>query len=40
MMEQDIRDVQEGRVQRVCVPGRYVVWREGESVRVELKECH
>lgn len=38
-MEQDIRDVQEGRVQRACVPGRYVVWRDIEGVRVELKVC-
>lgn len=39
MIEQDILDVQEGRVQRACIPGRYVVWREGEGVRVELKNC-
>jgi len=36
-MERAIRDVSAGRVQRICAPGLWVVWREGDAVRVEVK---
>lgn len=37
MMENAIRDVSAGRVQRVCAPGLWVVWRDETGVRVEIK---
>jgi hypothetical protein len=36
-MENAIKDVSAGRVERVCVPGLWVVWRDGERVCVEIK---
>jgi hypothetical protein len=36
-MEQAIEDVSESRAQRICAPGLWVVWREGDRVCVELK---
>jgi hypothetical protein len=35
-MEQAIRDVNAGRVSRVCAPGEWRVWRDGNAVRVEV----
>lgn len=37
MMEQAIRDVCAGHVQRVCAPGLWIVWRDEAGVRVEVK---
>lgn len=36
-MEQAIRDVSAGRVGRICAPGKWVVWREGDRVCVQFK---
>jgi hypothetical protein len=36
-MERAIRDVSAGRAGRICVPGQWVVWREGDRICVELK---
>lgn len=33
-MERAIRDVSAGRAERICVPGQWVVWRDGDAVRV------
>jgi hypothetical protein len=35
-MEQAIRDVAAGRMERVCAPGQWRVWRDGDAVRVEV----
>lgn len=35
-MEQAIQDVREGRAERICRIGQWVVWRDGKSVRVEV----
>lgn len=35
-MERAIRDVSAGRVQRVCAPGLWVVWRDEAGVRVKV----
>jgi hypothetical protein len=35
-MEQAIRDVSAGRVERECAPGEWKVWRDGGAVRVEV----
>lgn len=32
-MLEAIRDVKAGRSERICAPGRWVVWREGAGVR-------
>jgi hypothetical protein len=31
-----IRDVAAGRCQRICAPGKWRVWREGEQVKFEV----
>ena len=36
-MEQAIRDVSAGHMERICAPGQWVVWREGDRVCVEIK---
>ena len=36
-LEQALADVEAGRVERVCAPGQWVVWREGERVCAEVK---
>ena len=36
-MEQAIRDVSAGRAERICAPGKWVVWRDETGVRVEVK---
>ena len=36
-LEQALADVEAGRVDRVCAPGHWVVWREGERVCSEVK---
>ena len=36
-MEQAIRDVAAGHMERICAPGLWLVWREGERVCVEIK---
>jgi hypothetical protein len=35
-VEQAIADVEAGRVQRVCVPGKWRVWRECDTVHIEV----
>lgn len=35
-LAQALADVEAGRVERVCAPGKWVVWREGSSVMVEI----
>lgn len=35
-MENAIRDVSANRAQRICAPGQWVVWREGDAVRVRV----
>jgi hypothetical protein len=35
-LDEAIADVRAGRVQRVCSPGQWLVWREGDEVRVEI----
>ena len=32
-----LADVRAGRVQRICAPGLWVVWREGDATRFEVK---
>jgi hypothetical protein len=29
-----------GRVQRICAPGRWIVWREGHAVLSKLRGRH
>ena len=36
MMERAIRDVAAGHAERICAPGQWVVWREGDAVRVRV----
>lgn len=31
-LEQAIADVRKGHAQRICSPGKWVVWREGAAV--------
>ena len=31
-LDQALVDVEAGRVERVCAPGKWVVWRDGEMV--------
>jgi len=35
-MEQAIKDVQANRASRICAPGQWVVWRDGERVCVQV----
>jgi len=35
-MEQAIRDVLAGHAQRICVPGQWRVWRDGDEVKYEI----
>ena len=35
--DQALADVEAGRVERVCAPGRWVVWRNGDRVCLEMK---
>jgi hypothetical protein len=35
-VEQAIADVEAGRAQRIAVPGKWRVWREGNRVCVEM----
>jgi hypothetical protein len=35
-MEKAIRDVSAGHAQRICSPGEWVVWRDGERVCVQV----
>jgi hypothetical protein len=35
-MERAIRDVSAGRAGRICAPGQWVVWREGDRVIVRV----
>lgn len=37
-MEKAIRDVSAGRAERICAPGKWVVWREGDAVRLTLEK--
>lgn len=36
LMERAIKDVSAGRAQRICAPGQWVVWREGDHVCVKI----
>lgn len=36
-LEEAVASVLAGREERVCVPGKWVVWREGDWVKVEIK---
>ena len=33
---QAISDVKQGKAQRICVPGKWRVWREGDQVKHEI----
>lgn len=35
-MEQAIREVTEGKASRICAPGQWVVWRDGDNVCVRV----
>lgn len=35
-LEQAILDVKAGTDQRICSPGKWVVWREGQDVLIRL----
>ena len=35
-LDQAVKDVAAGRAQRICVPGQWRVWREGDKVKFEL----
>lgn len=35
-MQQAITNVAANRAQRICVPGKWRVWREGEQVKYEI----
>lgn len=37
-LEDAVAIVLAGREGRVCVPGKWVVWRNAEQVKVEIKE--
>ena len=36
-LEQAMADVENGRAARICSPGKWSVWREGERVCSEVK---
>lgn len=36
MMEDAIKEVAAGHAERICAPGQWVVWRDGEAVRVRV----
>ncbi len=35
-MQQDIAEVRANHAQRICVPGKWRVWREGDTVKHEI----
>lgn len=37
-LEQALADVEAGRVERVCAPGQWVVWRENGRACLEIKQ--
>lgn len=36
MMKRAIKDVAAGHAQRICVPGKWRVWRNGDDVKCEV----
>lgn len=34
-LEQAIREVEAGHAQRICAPGKWRVWRDGDTVKHE-----
>jgi hypothetical protein len=36
-LEDAVASVLAGREQRVCVPAKFVVWREGDQAKVDIK---
>jgi len=37
-LQQAIKDVSAGRAQRICVPGEWRVWQDGDRVKYEMLE--
>jgi|GEM_PF-2959701 len=35
-LKQAIADVEAGKAQRICVPGQWRVWRDGDQVKHEI----
>jgi uncharacterized lipoprotein YmbA len=36
MIKRAIQDVTAGHAQRICVPGKWRVWRDGDQVKHEI----
>lgn len=36
-LDEAIEAVEAGHAERICAPGQWVVWRDGNSVNVECK---
>ena len=35
-LQQAIKDVEQGKAQRICVPSKWRVWRDGDKVKQEI----
>lgn len=35
-MAEALQDVADGKAQRICAPGQWVVWRDGDTVRYRI----